>query len=297
MAQILATQIADGIVEHIRTGRLPVGTHLATPFYAEMFKVSRVPVIAALKKLEEDGVVVSERNRGFFLSRGAEELKETEPAPKPTAEDAMYYQLAEDWLSGKLVERVSENELMRFYGIARGRLVKVLHRAAEDLWVERLPGNGWRFQAVLVSGQAYEEGYRFRAVIEPAALLEPGFRIDPLAAQELRRQQESMIAGGIETCSRSELFEMGSRFHETLTGFSQNPFFIDAVRKVNRLRRLLDYRSMLSRARLPQQCHEHLHMLDLVEEGRNMEAADFLRRHLLGALAGKRSLITNLPNR
>jgi DNA-binding GntR family transcriptional regulator len=34
---------------------------------------------------------------------------------------------------------------------------------------------------------------------------------------------------------------------------------------------------------LPQQCREHLNILDLLEKGLRQEAADFLRVHISGA--------------
>lgn len=117
----------------------------------------------------------------------------------------MYYQLAEDWLV-RSNERVSENELMRRYEVTRLRLLKVLQRATDDLWVERLPGRGWRFLSVMVSQQAYEEGYRFRMVIEPATLLEPTFRVDKAVLQELADQQISLLKGAFGNCLRPSCF-------------------------------------------------------------------------------------------
>ena len=56
--------------------------------------------------------------------------------------------------------------------------------------------------------------------------------------------------------------------------------FLDTVRRVNRIRRLLSYQAMGARARYVRQCEQHLELLDLLEQGRNKEAADLLRRHL-----------------
>jgi DNA-binding GntR family transcriptional regulator len=52
------------------------------------------------------------------------------------------------------------------------------------------------------------------------------------------------------------------------------------VRRINRVRRLLSYRSMIDRKRYRQQCEEHLKILDLLEAGENDEASQALRRHL-----------------
>lgn len=301
MSRVLAPHLADKIVEHVRANRFPVGTHLGAQYLADLLSVSRIPVREALSLLAEEGVVYSERNRGFFLAVDGGSLPERESEngePATPWDDPLYYRLAEDWLSGRLEERVSENELMRHYGVTRNRLLKVLQRATEDLWVERLPGRGWRFLAVMVSPQAYEDGYRFRMLVEPAALLEPTFCIDKTALQELADQQISLLKGGFRKLSPTDLFSLNSHFHEVLIGFSNNAFFVDAIKKIDRVRRLLDFRSndVTYRDRLLKQCSEHLEIIDLLERGEKETAAEFLRTHIKGALESKRGLIVSAPD-
>jgi DNA-binding GntR family transcriptional regulator len=65
---------------------------------------------------------------------------------------------------------------------------------------------------------------------------------------------------------------------------SGNEFFLDSIKRVNRLRRLIEYRvTTLDRSRLTRQCREHLEILDLLEAGKNQEASAYLRRHIEGA--------------
>jgi DNA-binding GntR family transcriptional regulator len=300
MTRALAPQIAMKIVEHARSNRLEAGTHLATPSLAKMFNVSRVPVIEALNLLAKEGIVTAVHNRGFFLAKGSADIPGLPDVLSEDiqngSDDALYYQLAEDWLSGKMDERISENELMRIYGVPRTRLIKVLQRAAEDLWLERLPGHGWRFQAVMVGSQAYEDGYRFRMTIEPAALLQPSFKVDQIILESLARQQLSLLKGGFRVLSRTKLFSINAQFHETIVGFSNNPLFVDSVRKVDRVRRLLDYRSTINRDRLLRQCSEHLELIELLQKGDNQTAAEFLHSHIKGALESKLGLIASSPD-
>jgi DNA-binding GntR family transcriptional regulator len=284
----LSPQIAARIVEHIRERNLPEGEHLPAQELADMFRVSRVPVAAALRRLEQMRIVRSEPNRGYFVVKGANDLRlkdaeglESEP------EDETYFALAEDRLSGALPARVSENELMRRYDVPRGRLLKVLHRISDEGWVDRLPGNGWEFRATLDSRESYEDGYQFRAAIESQALLLPTYRIDAQAFAEARREQHAILEGGFKRMSRDNLFRANSEFHEMLMACAHNEFFIDAVRRVNRLRRLIEYRITVDRSRLPIQCEEHLRILDLIEAGDMRTASDFLRLHILGASAVK----------
>jgi DNA-binding GntR family transcriptional regulator len=68
--------------------------------------------------------------------------------------------------------------------------------------------------------------------------------------------------------------------HEALMECSRNAFFIESLRRVDRLRRLIDYRQMLDREVARDRCREHVEILDLVLSGRNEEASVSLRRHL-----------------
>lgn len=258
---------------------MPCGQHLPEQALADAFQVSRAPIRAALEALRAAGVVRRERNRGFFLEKGGDELD----PPSADAEDEPYLAVAADRLAGVLPERITENELMRRYDLTRNQAVAILARIAQEGWAERLPGRGWAFLPVLTSRESYDMGYRFRASIETAAILEPGFRIDPEALARLRREQNALLEGGAETLSRATLFRLNSEFHETIVGWSANPFFGDALRRVNKVRRLLEYRLTLDRSRLPRQCREHLELLDLLEAGDLATAAAYLRVHLEGA--------------
>ncbi len=159
-------------------------------------------------------------------------------------------------------------------------------------WLERLPGQGWEFQPVLRSPEAYNQGYRFRLLIEPAALLEPGYRLDPATAARLRAEQEAMLAGGWRDFSSAETHRINAEFHEGIVGGSGNPFLIDALRRVNRTRRLIEYRIHVDRSRLVRISEEHLQILGLVEAGSLEEASAFLRVHLLGSRLAKEALVS-----
>jgi DNA-binding GntR family transcriptional regulator len=300
MAGSLPAYIAGKIIEYVRVNRLPAGTHLGAQVLAGLFGVSRSPVRAALIQLVGEDIVRSEKNRGFFLAVDGKLLERGglgREAPVQS-DDPLYYRLAEDWLGGRFEERVSENELMRHYSVARGQLFRVLQRAADDLWVERLPGHGWRFLAVMVSQQAYETGYRCRMAIEPAALLEPTFLADREVLRELSDRQIFLLKGGLHKLSPSEIFSFNSHFHQTLVSFSNNPFFVDTLKKIDRVRQLLDFRShRLNRDRLLKQCNEHLEIVGLLEQDENVVAAELLRNHLKEALESKREFVAKVPER
>ena len=93
-----------------------------------------------------------------------------------------------------------------------------------------------------------------------------------------------LLEGGIEAATADELHDRGVYFHESLVEASGNEFFIDPIRRVNRVRRLLSYRSMRDRTRYVEHCHQHLEILQLLERDRNDEASIALREHLASTL-------------
>ncbi len=100
-----------------------------------------------------------------------------------------------------------------------------------------------------------------------------------------------MLDGDIETLSADALYERGVMFHETLAEASGNPFLIDAVRRLNTIRRLLAYRTMLDRTRYYRQVHEHLAILDLITGNRLDEAAAAMRKHLQNVMTSLRKVL------
>ena len=133
---------------------------------------------------------------------------------------------------------------------------------------------------MLVSEEAYDQMYRFRMLIEPAALLEARFCLPPGDLARLRNQQKAMLDGGILRFSRAETFQIGAHFHETIVSASGNAILVDAIQRMNRLRRLLDYRTQGDRSRMVHTCKEHLELLDMIEAGKCEQAAEFLRAHI-----------------
>lgn len=276
----LSRQLAQQIVGYIHRQNLQPGSHLAEQQIADAFNVSRSPVRRALAALEKIGVVEQAPHRGYFLKDvPARSGKSVLPAGTDLAEER-YLKIADDRLAGRLEDSVSETALMRRYDMPRRELQRILHRMEKEGWAERKPGHGWQFIALADSVEAHGQSYRFRMLFEPAALLEPGFRIDQAEFERIRSDQQMLLDGGIARLSRAQLFRMGSDFHETLMGFSRNRFMIDAIRRVNTLRRLLEYRAHYDRERFAGQCREHLQLLDLLQQGTRENAARYLRKHL-----------------
>jgi DNA-binding GntR family transcriptional regulator len=57
--------------------------------------------------------------------------------------------------------------------------------------------------------------------------------------------------------------------------------------RVNRMRRLLEYRAKINRSRLQVQCSDHLKILEALERNELLEASYLMKQHLGGALEHK----------
>jgi DNA-binding GntR family transcriptional regulator len=285
------------VLDFIRLQGLTVGSHLPAQSLADWLNVSRSPVNNALNLLHEKGVLTRESNRGFFLAKSIEGLDDTTDKTlgldETSAISTIYFRIADDLLKGSLPETISEAMLKARYELTAAQLQALLNRISLEGWVQKKPGYGWVFSTMLTTPDSLLQSYRLRLAIEPAALLEPGYHLDSQVLARCRAAELSLLNGGIDTATADQLHERGVRFHESLVAASGNPFFIDAIRRVNSVRRLLSYRSMKDRARYKEHCLQHLHVLDLLEKQRNVEASEALRNHLASTLKNL-SKITSL---
>jgi DNA-binding GntR family transcriptional regulator len=276
--------IPTRVLDLIRQEGLEIGAHLPAQWLADQLKVSRTPINDALAYLQDKGVLQREKNRGYFIAKTVDAADPTVRKKLGLAQadvaSRAYFAMADDLLKGELPETVSEVLLRSRYELTAAQLQAVLHRIAQEGWAQKKAGYGWEFSAMLTTPDSLLQSYRLRMALEPAALLEPGYRLDSKVIEQRRAAEQHLLDGGIETDTPDQLHERGVRFHESLIEASGNPFFIDTIRRVNRVRRLISYRSMQDRQRYKEHCKQHLHLLDLLEAGRNQEAADTMREHL-----------------
>lgn len=272
------------IVELIKNQNWGVGTHLPAQMLADRLRVSRQPINSALALLHEKGFLTRERNRGYFIAKPfAEPLSEIVNALGVNETDvvtSVYFRIADDLLKGELPLEFSEQLIRNRYNLTTTQLHSVLGRISQEGWAERKPGYGWVFSSMLSTPDSLLQSYRLRLALEPAALLEPNYRLDPEVAERCRAAELHLLNGGIETDTADQLHDRGVRFHEALVEASGNMFFIDTIRRVNRVRRLLSYRSMQDRSRYKQHCKQHLHIIELLEQEKNEEASAFMAEHL-----------------
>lgn len=286
MNRLLPGQLAVNIEAWIARDPMAPGTPLPERLVAERFKVSRSPVREALQLLAQRQVIMARPEGGYAV--GPQAVRPPVLATMPQDPDEpVYLRIAEDHLAGTLPERTTETELMRRYALTRARLGAVLRRIAQEGWIERLPGHGWQFLPVLTSGATYDQGYRIRILLEPAGILEPTYQIDQAALQACRAEQQALADGAAEWASPAQLFDANARLHEVIASFSGNVFLCDGLKRVNRLRRLMEYRKAVDRSATIRRCKEHLVLIDLLLTGQREAAADFMRLHLRDAAREK----------
>ncbi len=276
----LSAQLAAQITDLVASGILKAGERITERSLAERLRVSRSPVRGALSVLRAQGVVEESEDGGTRIAPVSGDAAPTIVPASAAEDDQVYFQIGDDRLNGKLPDRLTESEFLRRYPVTRGKLGHLLRRMVEEGWIARLPGNGWEFLPVLTSLEAYEDSYRFRLLIEPAAILEPRFTLDTEALRVVRQQQQWLIDGAIHDVSDITLFELNTGLHQAIAGCSRNTFFIDSLRRIDQLRRLIDYKQMLDRDTAKGRCREHVHMVDLLFTDRRQEASDYMRAHL-----------------
>lgn len=279
----LQVKIAQEIISLARRERYAAHQRLVTTAIAEELGVSRSPVKAALSILEELGAVQYDKNRGFFLACAADELTSTLELLVDNADDDLYQRIAELHLDGGLASDVNEAEMMRLLGVSRNQLRKCLSRIQQEGWVERSAGHGWHFMPVVDSVEAYEESYYFRIVNEPAAILGPSFEPCQGELSSLIAEQKFIASQGYSYMTAQELFDANTRFHETVASWSGNRFIVQSLKRLNQLRRLVEYKQIEKRASRKGQSSEHLDILYAIQRMDRLEAASLMRKHLEGA--------------
>lgn len=283
----LTEKILTRILQDIASGNLRIGDHVGTQQVADRCGISRTPVREALLTLENKGVLQRLPHRGFFVSDSAPSDARSFLAAQSEDEVDDYQRIAGDWLEDHLPEEVTEQTLRQKYGLTKARVNDLMSRAIREGWAERKDGYGWRFLPVAKTPEAFDAIYRFRMSIEPSAMLEPNFELDKRVLSEQRAIQERMLDMDPSLIPGETLLQNGAYFHEELIKLSQNPFFLFALQRVNRMRRLMEYRAKISPERIILQCSEHLEILSLLEVGEVAEASYLMRRHLNGALRRK----------
>lgn len=275
-------RLAQQIFAYVQGQGFERGHHLTEESLAEHFHVSRSPIRAALRLLEDQGVLKSRPHQGVFVALSPGELQYRELQIPPSLEDAIYMRIAHDRFHHVLSGTNTEAELIRRYRVSRGLLLKVLARMSAEGLITRNQGQGWTFLPTLNTVEMTLASYNFRLAVEPTALLQAQYALsdDKLTALKARHLE---LLNSTHPRNATICFELDADFHETLVEASHNPFFVQAIETQNRLRRLGEYERYADQRRLVTWCREHLAILDALEHGDNQAAASLMAKHLTNA--------------
>ncbi|WP_296923022.1 GntR family transcriptional regulator [Polaromonas sp.] len=277
----LTQRVSRYILDQALAGCYENGRHMTEADLAGRLGISRTPVRAALRFLHERALLAHVPNRGYNLHADREALGLARRAMPEDEEKTLYYRLLRDRLSGKLPTRVNELELAQTYGVGRALLRNVMTTLLQDGVLRGRHYQRWEFTETLDSVESERESYRFRLTVECAALREPGFQVDRERLLACRERQQALAAHA-PRYSWMDFFEANAQFHELLASASGNRFILDAVRQQNRLRRMSDLSDypLVNIDVLCKSCHEHLEILDAVEDNKLEIAAEHMRAHL-----------------
>ena len=281
-ASPLQLDLANQIMRSIRDGVIAPGEHLTEQSLAQQMGVSRSPVRAAFKLLEQRGYLESRANAGVTVCEQLpEEADEGGFEVEGMTEDGLYRELITARAQGRLPDVFSEAELLSRYEVTRSVLLRTLLRMSSEDLVARRKGNGWGFQPALSSTEAKQESYRFRMLVECGGVRETSFKSDADALARARAAHERFLRTPSNEQSSTDFIDMNSSFHEMLAEFSGNQFILQAVRSQNRLRRLEEYRRHANNPiNVENSCQEHLRIIEALEQGDTDLAALLLHRHL-----------------
>lgn len=273
--------LAQQICEVMGRQNLVAGDHVTEMAMAETLGVSRSPVRAALGLLAEHGLLEHRRNQGYFLTLDARSLDGRSLDSGAAPDSTLYLGIIDDRLAGRLPDRFMQIDLVRRYGEPESRVVSVLNRLREEGLVRRNPGRGWTFEPAIDTQQSLMQSYAFRAAVEPAALAQPDLTIDRTALERSRERHLNLMQNAnLENLAQAQVFEVDAGFHEMLAAMPDNPFFLEAIRNQNRLRRMVEYLDYTDRQRIGVWCIEHIAIIDALLRGHVRKAGTLLRAHL-----------------
>jgi len=276
--------LANQIIDLITTLRLRAGHHVTEQFLATELQVSRTPIRSALDLLENEGVVVSRVNQGYFLAKPWSDIEHLSLEVPSTQEQEVYESIIRDRLLGNIPEKITQKELEVRFKTNRNTLLRALSRLADEGLVERSRGRGWRFMATLEGNIALRDSYNFRVAIEPTSFGMTTFAADEITLKRAQASHEFMLSRkDPREIDPLHLFELDSEFHEMIARFSNNSFLLHAIQHQNRLRRLLEFHTYTNFKRVREWLKEHLAVIDAIAKGDHETASQALLRHLVNA--------------
>lgn len=289
--------IADTLQSNIRDGTLPDGTVVNETSVAKAFGTSRVPAAAALRELEEAGLVSRLARRGFQVGQGAGKLHRVDlleaglvlPEGFDTAggsrsHRARLYPEVEREISACLAYgkfTVNESGLARAYGVSRTIAHEILVRL-ERLDIARLEGSRWYVGPL--SMDDLRNRYEMRWLLEPAALM----RAAPLLGRPAVTRALRRVERYVDTETRpaaTKILELEQDLHLDMVLKSPNSEMCSAIYRsqLPLLSTHYTFQKGTSVEEIRSMAREHVAVFRRLLAGDAAGAAEALEQHLRSA--------------
>jgi DNA-binding GntR family transcriptional regulator len=289
--------IADTMESNIRSGNLPDGAVINETALAKIFGTSRVPAAAALRQLEENGLIHRLQARGFkvgsakstprridLLEAGLVLPDGVESMISVRSHRARLYPHVEREISaclpyGKFL--VNESALARAYGVSRTVAHEILVRL-ERLDIARLEGSRWYVGPMTLAD--VRERYEMRWLLEPVALESAARTLDPVQIAAARGK----IARYTNAPARPEpslIFEFEQDLHLDMVLRCANSEMRSAIYRCQLplISTHYTFQTGKSVEELHRMAHEHMEVFDRLLAGSPEAAGKALEHHLRSA--------------
>jgi DNA-binding GntR family transcriptional regulator len=286
--------VAAALRTNIAAGRLSPGLVLLEGPIAALMKTSRAPVQAALRILEEEGLIRRFEGRGYLV--GGPSSKD-EPIRRDLAKLGLrisneidsalqnrglwerVYDEVEAAVAASLIFgdfRIIESELGEYYGVSRTVVRDVLSRLHERGLITKTASSHWVASAL--TAQSVRERFELRGLMEPEAIRRAADRTDYDKIAEALHQAKEDAPNWAD-------FDRALMTHCLMRG--PNAHLIELIQQ-NRLPLAAASRA-LTKLGLPEDANaagEYLVLFELIA-GRAIEAAAIYWRSHLAGLAEK----------
>ncbi len=281
--------ISDILRRNITSGRLPRGLVLIEGPIAKMMQTSRAPVQAALRNLNDDGLIHRFRGRGYLVGppsetttpirRSLEEFDIDIPDQSKSAleirgtwlrvYDQVEAEIAACQIFGEY--RVIETELADYLGVSRTVARDVLSRLNERGLVRKGATSHWL--AGPLTARILREKFQLRGIVEPAALR---LAADHISLPDIIRIRDEIITG---TVSGTDVLE--NAFMRHCLERAPNAALVEIIRNNRLLLSSVD--KALSGLGLPADTvalDQYRTLFDLIASRQIEAAAEYLKEHL-----------------
>jgi DNA-binding GntR family transcriptional regulator len=168
---------------------------------------------------------------------------------------------------------VSMNQIMKILNISRTPLRDALLQLQNEGFVTFLPQRGIRINEL--SLQDIEDLYEMLGALDSRALLSVFQKMGPSEIEKMKNLNQEMLEN-ISGSKFNRYWDLNSEFHNVYLNLSSN---LPILRQINIIRqRLFEFGKKDWSRKMREMNHaEHLTMIELIEKGEAVAAADFMR--------------------